>query len=336
MFQVLADANIPYLDHYFPDQSFELNLYHNEHELKKKIKHQQILICRSIYQINEAILANSNIMLVASATSGLNHIDIDYLKKHDIHLIDAKGGNTPAVVDYVCSSLASLQKHYQFQANKIAILGYGHVGKALSFRLETLGYDIGIYDPLLPTESIPANQKINIASLYQFDTICIHASYHAKRPFPSKNLIDVRLKHAFSKNTCIINAARGHIVDEAFILSEAYQGLYCADVFENEPLPNPRILERASLATPHIAGHSIESKLRMTEIISDKIHQYLQLNEKPQPIDKATEAHIDSKDWQNAVLSNYDPIEETLALKQQGNTSFIKLRHAHHRHEFLW
>ena len=285
MFQVLADAHIPYLDHYFPDKSFKIDFYHNEHELKKKIKHQQILICRSIYQINGAILANSNIKLVASATSGINHIDSNFLKRHDINLIDAKGGNTPAVVDYICSSLASLQKHYQFQANKIAILGYGHVGKALSFRLENLGYDIGIYDPLLPEKSIPTNHKIDISSLHQFDTICIHANYHAKPPFPSINLIDVRLKHAFSKNTCIINAARGHIVDEAFILSEAYQGLYCADVFEDEPLPNPRIIKRASLATPHIAGHSIESKLRMTEIISYKIHQYLKLKEGPQRID---------------------------------------------------
>lgn len=336
MFQVLADAHIPYLDHYFPKKYFNLHLYHNVSELHAHIKNKDILICRSIYPINEAILHHSQIKLVATATSGINHLDIDYLTFQGISFVDAKGGNAAAVVDYVCASLASLEKNHRFKAQRIAILGYGHVGKALSARLTLLGYELGIYDPLLPKNIVLAQQRIECVDLDQFDTISIHANYHTKAPFPSKNLIDARLKQQFSSHSCIINAARGQIVDESFILSNAFHGIYCADVFEDEPQPSPAILKRASIATPHIAGHSIESKLRMSEIISYKIHQHFKLADLPKNLCHTAVAQIDTAAWQQTILAYYDPYQETLALRQEAGTNFFKLRHAHRRHEFSW
>lgn len=336
MFQVLADAHIPFLEHYFPQKYFKLHLYQNLHELKSQISHKDILICRSIYQINAELLENSAVKLVATATSGINHIDTDYLHSKNIELINAKGGNAPAVVDYICATLAALEKHLKFKAHQVAIIGYGCVGKELSRRLEILGYQIAVYDPLIQQESIFRHQQIKHFNLAKFDTICVHANYHTSSPFPSKNLIDAHLKDQFSKHSCIINAARGHIVNEEFILSDAYQGIYCADVFENEPYLNAAIIKRASLATPHIAGHSIESKLRMTEIISYQIHQHFKLPKPTTCLKKTFLPQISLSNWQNSVLSHYDPLMETLALKQQGPGAFFKLRHAHHRHEFFW
>ena len=107
-------------------------------------------------------------------------------------------------------------------------------------------------------------------------------------------------------------------------------------MFEHEPQPNAAILKRASLATPHIAGHSIESKLRMSEIISYHIHQHLQLTALPKSLSKNASTPIDSSVWQQEILSHYDPYAETLALRQEAGTNFLKLRHAHHRHEFQW
>jgi erythronate-4-phosphate dehydrogenase len=335
MFQVLADAHILELNHYFPKRFFNVRLYHNHEELKAKVNKSEILLCRSIYPINQDLIIDSPIEMVASATSGSNHIDKRYLESHNIPFLDAKGGNAPAVVDYVCATLASLIKHFSFHPKKIAILGYGHIGQRLAAQLQRLGYEIGVYDPFKP-EDIPGSLEIELSKLHDFDTICIHPNYHHTLPYSSHHLINARLALEFSSNTCIINAARGLIVDEDFILSSSYKGLYCTDVFANEPQPNPKLIERATLATPHIAGHSIESKLRLTELIANKIYKHLNLSPLPQSLIEPSSVKINQKKWQTEVLAQYDPIIETEMLKREKGLNFLALRHAHRRHEFSW
>ena len=327
---LLADALIPDIQKWFSND-FDIHFYHDEEELKDKIPQAVILICRSTIPINDKLIQNTQVQIVASASSGINHIDLHALKKANIVFLDAKGGNAPAVCDYMTAALAYLEKENILKQPKIAIIGFGHVGQKVSERFLHLGHTIGIYDPLSP----PAEYQIHLKNLHNYDLICLHPNYHHMPPHPSHHFISSEELHKLKEQVCIINASRGGVVDEKAILSSDFKGLYCADVFSHEPKMNPSIIERAMLATPHIAGHTVESRQRMTYMIAEKIYTFFNLTLpgefksliKPIPLSKTQ--------WREQVLDLYNPIEETKALKANPTElNFLELRKAHRRFEF--
>lgn len=139
--KILADAALPNLHQWFTEP-FTLATYKNQQELFDLVTHQDILLCRSTIQVNETLLSNSTIHCVATATSGTDHIDLDYLKKRNIRLLDAKGCNANSVADYVTASLAFLQQHRLLKGNKAGIIGVGEVGKRVIKRLAAAGFEV--------------------------------------------------------------------------------------------------------------------------------------------------------------------------------------------------
>ncbi len=115
--------------------------------------------------------------------------------------------------------------------------------------------------------------------------------------------------------------------------------IYCTDVYLNEPSIDKRIVDKATLCTPHIAGHSLEAKWTAVAMISEKLHALARL---PIPkFDLPPQApQIELKpntSWQEFILSLYNPFEETMQLKQAHNKeeAFLSLRKQHQkRHDF--
>ena len=136
-----------------------------------------------------------------------------------------------------------------------------------------------------------------------------------------------------------MNAARGGIVNEEDLLHLDNPLIYCTDVYEHEPFINPQIIQLATLCTPHIAGHSIEAKLRAVTLISEKLHTYYHL---PLPLFsiEVQQSHrmlAPGSSWENTMLSFYNPWHQTQQLKNATITSLSKLfqdlRQAHKRTE---
>ncbi len=334
--KLLIDASIPFIPSYLYRQ-FEVSKWNTLAELKHKIHTSEILVARSTLPINKTLLANTPIKMVATVTSGIDHIDSTYLRENDIACVDAKGANAEAVADYVISTLAVLKLEGSLTGNQVGIIGAGHVGSAVKKRLARSTFEVKLYDPLV-SKTTPNKALNDIRALYASDVLLVHANLHDTPPYPSKNLIDSHFIQNLKPGTCIINASRGHIVNENDLLNSKNPLIYCTDVYANEPSINPRIVEFAKLCTPHIAGHTLEAKQNAIQVVCHKLAKLLKLEEPkfPKTHTYPPPTH-DFQDWYELVLSIYDPREETNRLKLSLNleSDFKTVRNAHkHRHAF--
>jgi erythronate-4-phosphate dehydrogenase len=331
--KILADASLPGLSDCFPNP-FELTRFHHPSDLIEKLPGQDILLCRSTLKVTAELLNHSNLRYVATASSGIDHIDEKYLKTQGIKLIDAKGSNARAVADYVLASLAYLQQNTAFRGHRAFVIGMGAVGSVVAKALSATGFEVVSYDPLKSNF-----QSCDFEAISACHLICVHANLHDNPPYPSRQLLNADTLALLQPNSAIINASRGDIIDEDALLKLKTPIYYGTDVFLKEPAVNDHIIDFASLCTPHIAGHSLESKVGAVIMVSQKLHQDFQLALPNYPQLSKIQAPVfsDQPSWQDYVLSLYNPIDETLALKLSGDKkqAFIELRKAHQfRHDF--
>lgn len=334
---VIADASLPGIVRAFP-LPFQLHTYNTRDDLIAKLPGMDVLVCRSTLKVDEPLLQNSAIKMVGTASSGVDHVDTAYLKHRGIKLLDAKGCNALSVADYVVSCIAYLNSHLNRQPIKAGVIGIGAVGSEVVKRLTALGLEVLKYDP--PKAKIdPAFTSCTFESLLACDLICVHADLNHHPESPSHDLINAAVLGQLKPDTVIINASRGGIVNEDALLSSKTPLIYCTDVFLNEPQINPAIVAKATLATPHIAGHSLEAKFRAVAMISAQLHALnaLQLPEYDAPEAPVVQEYNSNQPWEAQILALYNPIHETMQLKQsrQIHQTFIELRKAHQtRHDF--
>lgn len=329
---ILADASLPCLPDAFP-APFHLHLFDDNRKIPALMADKQILICRSTLRIDADTFPSLPFNFVATASSGTDHIDEHYLQQNNIRLISAKGCNAQAVCDYVLASLAWLRKNKLFCGSKIGVIGVGAVGTQIVQRLRKLGMEIICYDPPKAMTD-PSFSSCKFRELYSCDVITVHANLHTQQPHPSWHLLDEDFfKHY---RGILINAARGDIVNENKLL-QYDQIIYCTDVYYGEPNVNPAIIDRATLCTPHIAGHSIEAKIRAVYLLSEQLHKALSLPPplRPQQL-KTTACPLNKSNWEDIVLKHYNPDTESQQLKLASDKKlcFIDLRKAHNfRHD---
>lgn len=332
--KILADASLPGLRPLFP-APFSLSLYHNKDQLIDLLPTHDVLLCRSTLPVNAKLLTNSRIQCVATASSGTDHIDSEYLEQRNIRLFDAKGSNARAVADYVVATLAAHQP-----TGKLAgVIGIGEVGSRVVERLHAAGFKVICFDPLKAPHD-KHHHYVTLTELTACDVICIHANLHETAPFPSKHLLNADFMAQLKSGVTLINASRGGIVNENALLSTPTKMTYCTDVYCNEPLIDARIIDLATICTPHIAGHSIEAKQAAIIQISQQLHQYFGFTAPICTIEKhdvTATRPICQTTWQDCVLNIYNPMMETQALKTGKNKhdTFLVQRKAHtQRHDF--
>lgn len=330
--KLLADATLPQIKTAFP-AFFEISLYNHSQNLEEALQGQDILLCRSTLKITPAFLKDCRLKIIATASSGVDHIDASALRKENITLIDAKGCNAASVADYILSTLAWLKIEKGFQGSKLGLIGMGEVGSLVAERLKILPFTLFCFDPL-----VKKWQHQTLEALKDCDLISIHANLHENPPFPSKNLLNADFFAKLKPHAVIVNAARGEIVDETALLSAREDIVYCTDVYKNEPDIHAALVQRATLATPHIAGHSIEAKNLAVQLVSQKIHQAFGL---PEPVfevesEKSNPIDLTKSNWPSKILKLYNPFHETRALQSATDKkkAFVELRKAHIRHTF--
>lgn len=330
--KVLADATLPALDKAFPEAFFSLSLYEPQDCAFNKLSDHEALVCRSTLAVTSQWVDQSPLKIIATASSGTDHIDKTALDKNSIRLFDAKGSNALAVVNYVLACLAYLQQTQYVTCHQVGIIGLGAVGSLLASQLRALAFRVVGFDPLKPGfRSDPLEQVL------QSDVLCLHPNLHSHPPFPSVNWVNQAFLEQIPAGSAIINAARGGIVDEQALLATDKDLFYCTDVFKQEPAINPSVVTQAILATPHIAGHTLEAKHRAVALVSQQIHQAYGLPF----VDKITPPPspqwlLSPQQWQEQVLAHYNPYAETQQLKQASDKTqaFKTLRKKHQRTEF--
>lgn len=336
--KILADATLPGLNQAFP-KPFHLTLYQHPDEITQLLPGQEVLLCRSTLKVNHSLLKSHQVRFIATASSGRDHLDQQWLRSQNIQIIDAKGSNARSVADYVVSCLAYLDQQQLISGNKAGIIGLGMVGVQVATRLQALNFQTVAYDPLKEMQE-PAFESCPIEVLHQVDLLCLHAELHDNQPYPSMNLIDKQFLAKLKPGCIIINAARGGIINEEELLRTQQALTYCTDVYLNEPAIDKRIIDKAILCTPHIAGHSLEAKYLAVAMISETLHHIAGLPLPQFATPEMTGILRLEKDmtWQESVLTIYNPLNETLQLKEavDKESAFLRLRKSHQqRHDFL-
>jgi erythronate-4-phosphate dehydrogenase len=337
MMKILADATLPHVSTLFND-AFKIHLFNTADELEDALPYHDILLCRSTLKITAELLANHPIQCIATASSGVDHIDTNYLSQLGITLLDAKGCNAEAVADYVTATLAYMIQNNFLKGSKAGVIGVGEVGSRVVQRLLSAGFDVACFDPLRALVDHDYSYCA-FSELLQCDLLCIHANLHNNPPYSSLNLLDSVFLQQLKPGVTIINAARGGIVNEKALLELDKTLHYCTDVYCSEPAIDPEIIQFSTLCTSHIAGHTIEAKTATMIKLSQQLHHHygLTMPKVPVKIIKTDSVFSDIHHHAADILELYNPIIETMQLKQASDKTlaFIQQRRNHQfRHDF--
>ncbi len=276
--RILADENIPLLEA-FADFG-EVRAVAGRQITSSMARRADVLLLRSVTRVDAALLQDSPVNFVGTATSGTDHVDEAFLKSRDIAFVSAAGANAGAVRDYVFSAMAWLAvlQEADWRHWRIGIAGAGRIGGELARCLKKLGMHYCIYDPLLGADSEHADALVSFDEILQQDLISLHTPLTTTGPYPTFHMFDKKTLAALRPGTMLINAARGEVLDNRALdrrLRE-HEDLYCVlDTWEQEPQVNLSLLSRVSLATPHIAGYSEDGKLQGTAMLYEALARHL-------------------------------------------------------------
>lgn len=339
---ILADENIIYADAFFSTAGTESTPV----QLTKKAGRQicradllavDALLVRSVTQVNADLLANTPVKFVGTATIGTDHIDLAYLKENHIYFASAAGCSANTVAQYVLTATHALRPHYfhasTAQAVKLGIVGYGNIGKALAAFASMLGWQCMVYDPLVQITPTPQITPCTWQELLtQSHVLSLHVplTHENTSAYPTHHLINKHSLAQIPADTLLINTARGKVVCEQDLLADIAKTnrQVVLDVFEHEPQLSAELVQSLAIATPHIAGYSLEGKARGTQYVYDTFCQWqnrtasLQfqtLLPSVQQIFKKTAVSV--VDLTKALPNMYHIMADSAALKQSVLTS---------------
>lgn len=323
--KVIIDDKIPYIKGWieqFPyRESIVVKYLPGAQITRKEVADADALIIRTRTHCNADLLEGSRVRFIATATIGFDHIDTEYCQKKQIRWTNAPGCNADSVAQYIESVLYLLEKRTgrAFCDTTLGIVGVGHVGKKVEEMAGKLGVSVLRCDP----PRADAEGEEGFCSLNelaeQCDILTFHTPLIREGIHPTYHLADHTLFSQMKKGACLINTSRGEVVDNKVLLQALCEGVLSEailDVWENEPEPLPELLEKAFIATPHIAGYSADGKANATRMSLDSFCRFFQIQgnyriEPPAP----AQSILHTTTLSEAILAIYDPRQDSEALK---------------------
>lgn len=260
---IVADENIPLLDEFFAAFG-SIRRLPGRAITAADVRDADLLLVRSVTQVNRALLEGSRVRFVGTCTIGTDHLDLDYFAAAGIAWSSAPGCNARGVVDYVLGSVLTLAEREGVDpaARVYGVVGAGQVGGRLVNLLRGLGWQVRVCDP--PRQAAEGGDFVNLEQIIdECDVISLHTPLDAS----TRHLFDAARLAALKPGTWLINASRGAVVDNAALrglLPQRSDLKAVLDVWEGEPQADVELAALCQLATPHIAGYSLDGKLRGT------------------------------------------------------------------------
>ena len=358
---IIADSNIASLDEFFNASTLGQNNKRPVNIISVAGRainadllaecQPDVLLIRSVTPVGEALLSNNNsVQFVGSATIGTDHVDQAYLAARNITFANAAGCSKHSVAQYVLTAILNLRPQYWQKSTPpvtLGIIGLGNIGSTLVEYAHDLGWQVLGYDPLLPASTI--NNASFEQVLSQSHVISLHVPLTDKKDatnptgsdYPTRHLIDKEALAAMPADTMLINSARGPVINaddlQADIAHTDRQVVL--DVFEHEPEIAANLLSKLAIATAHIAGYTLEGKLRGTQMIYDALCEKLtvapvQTMHKLLPLNMFLWSEL--KEHPDRLVKFYDIMADDAALRdkltdgQIHGTDFDQLRRDYH------
>lgn len=265
--RILADENIPLVEAFFGAHG-DIRRLPGRGIDRAALGDAEVLLVRSVTDVSRELLAGSQVKFVGTCTIGTDHLDLDYFAEAGIAWSSAPGCNARGVVDWVLGSLLALAEVHgaKLSERRYGVIGAGQVGGRLVDVLRGLGWDVRVCDP--PRAAAEGGDFRSLEEvLRECDVISLHTPLTRDGENPTRHLIDAARLKALRPGTWLINASRGGVVDNTALRIHLESGAdidVALDVWEGEPEVNVRLAELCRIATPHIAGYSLDGKLRGT------------------------------------------------------------------------
>ena len=304
--KIVFDKYIPFLWEAIRREWQEVEICPMESEeiTPSAVRDADVLVVRTRTKIDESLLAGSQVRMVCTATIGFDHIDTAYCEANHIRWMSCPGCNAQAVCDYIEEALdeyltANFVSGLTAQRScsaavlqrsdlSIGVVGVGHVGSLVAQMAERKGLKVLLNDP-------PKGIGVSLDFIAEnSDIITFHVPLTNHKPqTTNSSLLHEGIKGGFEgfgstfhlcdevflrkckPGALIINAARGGVVDEQALLASEHP--FILDTWENEPHINPSVLDKAFLASMHIAGYSVQGKRNASQMCLDAIAELFRL-----------------------------------------------------------
>ncbi len=284
------------------DVLYEPDLVDRQARLLEALADCRGLIVRNRTQVRGPLLeAAPRLEAVGRLGVGLDNIDVAACRARGIEVFPASGANDLSVAEYVITAAMMLLRGAwlatpemlaggwprnrlmgrELAGRTMGLVGFGSIARNVASRAAGLGMRVAAYDPYVPADDAAWGQveRLELEPLLMASDV---VSLHVPLTSQTHHLIDARALAAMRDDAVLINAARGGVVDEAALadaLREGRLGGAALDVFETEPLTAEAAKPFAGLAnivlTPHIAGVTLESNVRVSSLIAEKVREAL-------------------------------------------------------------
>jgi erythronate-4-phosphate dehydrogenase len=280
--KILVDQAIPYGGECFSTIG-AVDLFDAEELSPEDVRNADAMVVRAVTRIDAGLLDGGDIRFVASPTSGTDHVDLEYLKARDVGFAFAAGGNANSVAEYVVAALLYLATRHKVDlaGKSIGIIGVGHIGSWVAKKARALGMQVFLNDPPL-RRATGDTCYLPLSSLYNCDFLTLHTPLTWEGIDKTYHLVDESFLDSLKPGVFLINTSRGGVASTQ-ALKHALKNRHLAgavlDVWEHEPDIDPELLDLVDIATPHIAGYSVEGRIRSVEIVYEALCRYFGIKE---------------------------------------------------------
>ncbi len=281
------------------DTAFDAEMAERREPLKRLLTDADALIVRNKTQVDGELLAAApQLKVVGRLGVGLDNIDVLQCKSRGIEVIPATGANAVAVAEYVIGTAlillrgaysstdavaagkwprSALANGRELSGKTLGVVGFGQIGQLTGRLARALGMKAIGFDAMIPAEHPMWSAERTTAR--RFDEVLCEAdvvSIHVPLTPATRGLIDASKLALMKSDAVLINTARGEVVNEAMLAAALRAGKLggaALDVFEHEPLAAGTPLAGCPrlLLTPHIAGVTRESNVRVSTMIAEKV-----------------------------------------------------------------
>lgn len=277
--RIVADENIPYVREAFGGLG-EVVTAAGRAMTADLVRDADVLLVRSVTRVNEALLAESRVRFVGTATIGTDHVDQAYLAGRGIRFAAAPGSNANSVAEYVTAALLVLAGRggWALAGRRMGVIGVGNVGRRVVGKARALGMEPILNDPPLGRATGDARYR-SLAEALEADVVTLHVPLTREGPDATYHMVNDGFLSQLRPGAVLINTSRGAVAETPALhraLDAGRLGAVVLDVWEHEPAIDASLVARADLATAHIAGYSFDGKVNGTVMLHEALCAFLE------------------------------------------------------------
>jgi erythronate-4-phosphate dehydrogenase len=281
MIKIIADDKIPFLEGVLEPYA-QVKYLPGRNISQDEIKNADALLIRTRTRCTRELLKGTGVKFIGTATIGFDHIDTGYCELNNIKWVNAPGCNSSSVQQYIAAALFKISREFRFSLKDktIGIIGAGNVGEKVEKFCNLLGMKVLVNDP--PRARKEGNEKFTElnALLKESDIITLHVPLSFVGEDKTFHMINEKSLRKMKKGAWLINTSRGEVAETLSLKKARSSGRLSgivADVWENEPAIDSRLMQLSFIATPHIAGYSTDGKANGTSIVVNELARFFNI-----------------------------------------------------------